>query len=143
MKERILLRKSLFLLLVFMFLGVQFGFSKKYTIKFATLAPEGSTWMKVMDELNSAVKEATNGEVVFKIYPGSIQGDEKDVLRKIRLGQLHSAGFTGVALGEILPEARILDSPMLFKTHEEVDHITSLLYEDFSRRFEEEGYVLL
>ena len=143
MKERILLRKSLFLLLVFMFMGVQFGFSKKYTIKFATLAPEGSTWMKVMDELNSAVQEATNGEVVFKIYPGSIQGDEKDVLRKIRLGQLHSAGFTGVALGEILPEARILDSPMLFKTHEEVDHITSLLYEDFSRRFEEEGYVLL
>lgn len=118
-------------------------FAQKHIIKFATLAPEGSTWLKVMDELNNDVSQLTNGEVKFKIYPGGIQGDEKDVLRKIRLGQLQSAGFTGVGLGEILSEARIFDSPLLFKNYQEVDHITSLLYEEFSRKFEEAGYVLL
>jgi TRAP-type C4-dicarboxylate transport system substrate-binding protein len=118
-------------------------FSQKHTIKFATVAPEGSTWLKVMDELNNDVSQLTNGEVKFKIYPGGIQGDEKDVLRKIRLGQLHSAGLTGVGLGEILSEARIFDSPFLFKNYQEMDHITNLLYEEFSRKFEEAGYVLL
>ncbi len=117
--------------------------AQKYIIKFATLAPEGSTWLKVMDDLNSEVTKLTNGEVKFKIYPGGIQGDEKDVLRKIRLGQLHSAGFTGVGIGEILSEARILDSPLLFRDYQEVDHITGLLYDEFSRKFEDAGYVLL
>ncbi len=140
-KERIVRN---FLVMVFLVLFMsQMGFAQKYTIKFATLAPEGSTWMKVMEEFNAEIKNLTNGEVAFKIYPGGIQGDEKDVLRKIRFGQLHSAGFTGVGLGEILYESRILDAPFLFFSHEEVDYITRLLYDDFSEKFEEEGYILI
>jgi len=120
------------------------GYSqKKVVIKFATLAPEGSTWLKVMREYNQEIQKLTNGTVKFKIYPGGIQGDEKAVVRKIRLGQLHSAGFTGVGLGEILPEVRILDSPLLFQSYEEVDYVTNLLYPDFDKKFEEVGYILL
>ena len=116
---------------------------KKYVIKFATLAPERSTWMKVMRELDAEIRKSTNGAVRFKIYPGGIQGDEKDVLRKIRLGQLHSAGFTGVGLGEILPEVRILDAPMLFKNYEEVDYVTDKLFDEFSQKFRKKKFVLL
>jgi TRAP-type C4-dicarboxylate transport system substrate-binding protein len=137
------LKRISLLILIAVICFYQAGFSKKFIIKFATLAPEGSTWLKVMEEMNADISQETGGEVVFKIYPGGIQGDEKDVLRKIRLGQLHSAGFTGVGLGEILSEARILDSPMLFRKNEEVDYVTSLLYDDFSARFEDKGYVLL
>jgi len=117
--------------------------AQKHIIKFATVAPEGSTWLTVMNELDNEISQLTNGEVKFKIYPGGIQGDEKDVLRKIRLGQLHSAGFTGVGVGEILSEARIFDSPLLFNNYQEMDHITGLLYDEFSRKFEEAGYILL
>ncbi len=116
---------------------------KKYVIKFATLAPERSTWMKVMREFDADVRQATNGQVRFKIYPGGIQGDEKDVLRKIRLGQLHSAGFTGVGLGEILPEVRILDAPMLFRNYDEVDYVSNQLFDEFSQKFREKKFVLL
>jgi TRAP-type C4-dicarboxylate transport system substrate-binding protein len=113
------------------------------TVKFATLAPDGSTWMNVMNDFATAVKEQTGGKVKFKIYPGGIQGDELDVIRRIRNGQLHSAGFTGVGLGEILPEVRILDSPFLFKSHEEVDYVSKKLFDLFAQRFEEKGYILL
>ncbi len=135
--------KRVFLILLTFLTMVNLSFSQKYKIKFATLAPEGSTWLKVMEEYNREIQKLTNGEVKFKIYPGGIQGDEKDVLRKIRFGQLHSAGFTGVGLGEILPEVRILDSPLLFLNYDEVDYITGLLYDEFSRKFEEVGYVLI
>ena len=112
-------------------------------IKFATVATEGSTWMKVMHELAKAVEDSTNGDVKFKIYPGAVQGDEKDVLRKMRIGQIHSAGFTGFGLGEILPEVRIMDAPFLFNTYEEVDYVSNKLSNYFAQKFEEKGYILL
>ena len=112
-------------------------------IKFATLAPDGSTWMKVMKEYAKAIEDSTSGQVKFKIYPGGVSGDEPVVLRKIRVGQLHSAGFTGVGLGEILSEIRILDSPFLFRSTEEVDFINSKYFDFFAEKFEEKGFILL
>lgn len=112
-------------------------------VKFATLAPEGTTWMKTMRQFNDEVSAKTGGRVKFKIYAGGVSGDEKDVARKIRLGQLHAAGFTGVGLGEIAPETRILDTPFLFKSPAETDHIYKMLDTDFRGIFESKGYVLL
>jgi len=117
------------------------GFAQQ--IKFATVAPEGSTYLKVLREYTSEVEKLTNGKVTFKIYPSQIQGDEKDVLRKIRLGQLHSAGFTGVGLGEIMSEIRVLELPMLFRNSDEVDYITSKFYDLFDKKFEENGFIIL
>ncbi|MFQ5693707.1 MAG: TRAP transporter substrate-binding protein DctP [Nitrospinota bacterium] len=112
-------------------------------IKFATLAPDGSTWMKVMRQFARAVKEKTGGQVRFRIYPGGVQGDEKNVVQKIRIGQLHSAGFTGVGLGEILPEVRVLELPFLFFREEEVDFVHERIDPRLSRAFERKGFVLL
>lgn len=112
-------------------------------IKFASLAPEGSTWLNIMKEYDAAVRGESNGKIKFKIYAGGIMGDEKTVLRKIRLGQLHSAGFTGVGLGEILPEVRIFDSPFLFQNYAEVDFITNKFHKRFADAFKEKGYILL
>lgn len=120
--------------------GIVFG---ETTIRFATVAPEGSTWMKVMREYVKAVQDATNDEIEFKIYPGQVAGDEKDVLRKIRIGQLDSGGFTGVGLGEILPEVRIMDSPFLFKSYDEVDYVAKSFFDYFAKKFDEKGFILL
>jgi TRAP-type C4-dicarboxylate transport system substrate-binding protein len=117
--------------------------SAQTIIKFATVAPEGSTWMNVMTDFSQAVSTQTDGKVKFKLYPGGQAGDEPVVLRKIRIGQYHSAGFTGVALGEILPEVRILDAPFLFRSHEEIDYISGKLFDYFSAKFEEKGFILL
>jgi len=115
----------------------------RHLIKFATLAPEGSTWMKVMRDFARSVKEKTGGQVRFRIYPGGVQGDEKDVVRKIRIAQLHSAGFTGVGLGEILPEVRILELPFLFLKEGEVDFVHQKVDPRLMKDFEKKGFVLL
>ncbi len=128
------------LLLLFIFSQAS---AQEYTIKFATLAPEGTTWLNVMKEFDSAIRKESGGKLGFKIYPGGVQGDEKDILRKIRLGQLHSTGITGVGIGEIAPKARILDSPFLFKTYDEVDHIYKTFDKDFRDAFDQGGYILL
>ncbi|MBI3550933.1 MAG: TRAP transporter substrate-binding protein DctP [Elusimicrobia bacterium] len=112
-------------------------------IKFATLAPEGSTWMKVMNELNTELQEKTKGELKFKMYPGGISGDEKDVVKKVKIGQLHAAGFTGVGLGEIAPEVRILDAPWLFRSDKELDFVYKAFDKDLSAAIDKGGFVLL
>ncbi|VAX28655.1 TRAP-type C4-dicarboxylate transport system, periplasmic component [hydrothermal vent metagenome] len=123
--------------------GVSFAGDKKTRIKFATLAPEGSSWMKEIRRLADAVEKKTKGRVTFKFYPGGVSGDEKDVIRKMRVGQIHAAGFTGVGLGQILPEVRVLDLPFLFETDEQVQHVYEKLNDYFYARFEEKGYILL
>lgn len=114
-----------------------------FVIKFATVAPEGSAWMKTMRELDGAIKEKTGGQVVFRIYAGGVAGDELDVLRKIRIGQIHAAAFSGVGFGEILPMVRVMDLPFLFKNPEEVDRVHTEMEEHFSSRFREKGFELL
>lgn len=117
--------------------------AQQYTIKFATLAPEGSTWINVMKEYDQVIRKESGGRLGFRIYPGGVAGDEKDVLRKIRLGQFQSAGITGVGIGEIAKSARILDAPFLFKNHAEVDYVLEQYDAELRKEFESGGYVLL
>ena len=120
-----------------------FAGSPEYVIKFSTLAPEGSAWMQEMRALSADIEQATDGNVSFKFYPGGVSGDEIDVIRKVRVGQIHAAGFTGVGLGEILPEVRVLDLPFLFDTDAQIQHVYEKMNPYFSAEFEKNGYVLL
>ncbi len=117
--------------------------AKTYKIKMATLAPEGSSWMKRFHEASRAIEKKSGGRLKLKIYAGGIMGDEPDVIRKIRIGQLQGAAVTGIGLGIIQPAVRVLDLPFLFKSYEELDYIRETLSSDFEKMFEERGYVLL
>jgi len=129
--------------LVLTLLFLNFTFSQEYLIKVATIAPDGSTWIKVLREYDSQIRKESNGRIGFKIYAGGVAGDEIDVLKKIRIGQYHAAGFTGVGIGEIAPNLRVLDSPFLFKSYDEVDYIYQKFNDEFEREIERGGFVLL
>ncbi len=112
-------------------------------VKFATLAPEGSTWIKIMREYDAAIRAQSGGRLGFKIYAGGVAGDEKDVVRKIKLGQYNAAGFTGVGINEIAKKVRVLDAPFLFKNHDDVDFIVNKFDKEFQQALEDGGFVLL
>jgi len=118
-------------------------YAQQYIIKFATIATEGSTWMNVMRDYDAAIRKESGGRLGFKIYAGGVQGEDKDVMRKIRLGQLHSAGITGVGVGEISPKLRVLDSPFLFRNYAEVDHFTEAFGQELDQEFRKNDFVLL
>lgn len=133
---------SVFSLAVFLAVLPQQGRAQQYTIKFATLATEGSTWINVFREYDAAIRKESGGRMGFKIYAGT-QGEDKDVMRKIRLGQLHSAGITGVGTGEISSKLRILDAPFLFRNYDEVDYFHSVMGPELEQEFLNNGFVLL
>ena len=115
----------------------------KFQIKFATLAPDGSTWMKTMRAIDEEVRERTENRLGFKFYAGGVQGDEKDVLRKIRNGQLHSGGFTGFGLGSIVSEVRVMELPFMFESLDELDHLRGELNQYFDGLFDQAGWINL
>ncbi|CUS87408.1 TRAP transporter substrate-binding protein DctP, partial [Candidatus Kryptobacter tengchongensis] len=129
-------------LLLFFFL-LNFAIAQEYLIKVATIAPEGSTWINVLREYDAQIRKESNGRLGFKIYAGGVAGDEIDVLKKIRIGQYHAGGFTGVGIGEIAPNLRVLDSPFLFKSYDEVDYIYQKFNDEFEKEIEKGGFVLL
>lgn len=86
-------------------------------IKVGVLAPEGTGWAKIIKKMTSEIKEATKGNVEFKVYYNGSQGDEQDVLRKIRLGSLQGGIFTGKTLGDISGDVRIMEVPYTFNSN--------------------------
>lgn len=112
-------------------------------IKFATLAPKGSTWMKSFDAMAKDIRTKTDGDIKFRFYANGIQGDEIDVIRKMRAGLLHAGAMTATGLGEINEEVLIFQLPRLFKTYQELDHVRNYLREDLDRVFLDKGYVLI
>jgi TRAP-type C4-dicarboxylate transport system substrate-binding protein len=119
------------------------GAEKSLIIKLATLAPEGSSWMKTINALNTEVMKKTENRVQFRIYPGGVLGDEMDVLRKMKIGQIQAAALTSGGLSAIFKEVDVLQVPFLFNNYEEADFILNKMDAFFRKGFEENGYVPL
>jgi len=129
----------LFLLLVFSTGSI----AETYVLKFATLMPTGTAWSKILDEWVKEVEQKSDGRIKFKMYSGGVMGDEPDVLRKIRKGQLHGGMFTGYGIGRIYSPARVLEMPFLFRNVEESDYIREQIMPDLEVGFRESGFELL
>ncbi len=111
------------------------------TLKIATIAPEGSSWMKDMRAGAKAVEEKTGGRVKFKFYGGGVQGNERQVRRKMRTGQLNGGAFSSGGLNGFQKDADLFSLPLLFNTIEEARYVRNHLEPELRQRLEEAGYV--
>jgi TRAP-type C4-dicarboxylate transport system substrate-binding protein len=103
------------------------GLARAVELKLATIAPEGSGWMKDLRAAGKEVAERTGGRVVIKFYGGGIQGPDKKVLRKIRIGQLQGGIFTANGLAERYKDMNLYGLALLFNSQAEVDYVRSKL----------------
>jgi TRAP-type transport system periplasmic protein len=110
--------------------------------RIATLAPPGSAWMKVLDRGAAEIERATDGRVKTTYYAGGSQGDERDVVRKMRLGQLDGAALTSVGLSMIDESIRVLELPMMFRDVQEMDYVRNKMWPYFQKKFDEKGFIL-
>lgn len=113
------------------------------TLKIATIAPAGTTWMKEMKKGANNIKKATDGRVKLKFYPGGVMGNDKSVHRKIKIGQLQGGAFTSGGLAHIDPAIQSLSLPMIFNSEDEVEYVREKLDSSLKKSMEENGFVLL
>lgn len=119
------------------------GQAAAQTIKMGTLAPKGSPWFDIMQDMTDAWSDASDGKLTVRIYPGGAIGDERDMVRKMGIGQLHGAMLTMEGLAMIVPEIQIFSLPLLLRTDEEVDYVLERIGPDLEKLFEARGYKIL
>lgn len=113
------------------------------TIKLGTVAPEGSPWHLMVREMGDAWFKASSGKVQLRIYPGGVAGDEPDMVRKMRVGQLHAAMIANQGLTQIVPDIQALQMPLMLTNYAEVDYVKERLAAKLEALFEAKGFKVL
>ncbi len=117
------------------------GNSYGTVLKIATLSPEGSDWMKVLRRSAQQISEQTSGSVKLKIYSGGVMGDDKAVMRKMRIGQLQGAVLTSGGLVNSYKDIGIYGLPMLFRNQAEVDFTRAKIDPVLMNGLSEKGFI--
>ncbi len=109
--------------------------------KIATVAPEGSEWMQAIRAAATEIRNQTDGRVTVKLYGGGVMGNEKQVLRKIRIGQLQGGAFTANGFAERYPDIVVYGLPLTFDSQAEVDYVRQRMDATLAKGIEEAGFV--
>jgi TRAP-type C4-dicarboxylate transport system substrate-binding protein len=112
-------------------------------VKLATLVPDGSVWDKAIKGMGAEWSQATQGRVALRVYPGGVAGDEPDVVRKMRIGQLQAAALTITGLSNIDEGFRAFAIPMFFDSYPELFHVLARMEPMLKARLEAKGFVLI
>ena len=113
------------------------------TLSIATLAPPGSTWMKVFEAWNREIRRRSNQTLQLRFYAGGVQGDESEVIRKIRTGRLDGAAITAVGLSQIHRPALVFQMPGILRGYEQLDAARAAITPEMNPHFAQAGFQLL
>lgn len=113
------------------------------TIKLGSLAPEGTPYHQALLDIAQAWKTISGGKVQLRIYPGGVVGDDADMIRKMRIGQLNGAALSSMSAISIVPDIEALSFPTLVRTDEEFDRVITEVAPDLERQFNEKGFTVV
>ncbi len=112
-------------------------------IKLGTLAPQGSTWHQLLQQMAADFAKASGGKVELKIYAGGTQGSEGEMIRKMSIGQLQAASMTAIGLREITPDPQAEDVPFMIDSYEEYDFVHEKVRGKLDEAVAKKGYQVL
>ncbi|MEI8259514.1 MAG: TRAP transporter substrate-binding protein DctP, partial [Deltaproteobacteria bacterium] len=113
------------------------------TLTLASLAPSGSTWMRALEAWNRELRRRSGGQLSFRLYPNGVQGDESEIVRKIRAGRLDAGAMSAVGLAQIHRPTLAFQLPGLFDDYAQLDRSRAALRPELDAAFDHAGYTLL
>jgi TRAP-type transport system periplasmic protein len=113
------------------------------TIKLGTLAPNNSSYYDILRDLGEEWAKISNGSIRLRIYAGGVAGDDPDMVRKMRIGQLDAALVAGSGLYEIAHETKAIQMPMMFRDDEEWDHVRTQIAAKLEKIYAAKGFRVL
>lgn len=111
------------------------------TFKIATIAPDGTSWMRAMRQGAADIKKRTDGRVKLRFYPGGVMGDDKSMLRKIRIGQLQGGALSGGGLSQVYPDANLYGLPYMFRSFAEIDYVRQRMDSQILQGLQDAGFI--
>jgi len=112
-------------------------------IRLGTLVPKGSRWHEILLAMGEEWKQASGGKIELKIYPGGEQGDEPEMVQKIRIKKLQAVAISGAGLSGIDAAVSALQLPMMLDSYEELDYVRDRISERLEKGLAQRGFVVL
>jgi TRAP-type C4-dicarboxylate transport system substrate-binding protein len=113
------------------------------TLRFATVAPEGSAWAREIRRFARDVEDESHGELHIKVYFGAIAGDELQMAERMRREQLDGVISGGMVCAREATSLRVLRLLGLVRDRSEAIYLINRLRSTFEREFEAHGLVAL
>jgi TRAP-type C4-dicarboxylate transport system substrate-binding protein len=117
--------------------------AQRVLIKMGTVAPDGSPWHQILQQMGQDWRNISGGQVELRIYPGGVLGDEPDMIQKMRIGQLQAVALSGSGLSRLEPAVACLQIPLLIDSYEELDYVRDRMAPRLEQAIEKKGYVVL
>jgi TRAP-type C4-dicarboxylate transport system substrate-binding protein len=112
-------------------------------IRLGTMVPKGSPWHQILLNMGEEWKKASDGKVELKIYPGGEQGDEPEMVQKIRIKKLQAVAISGAGLSGIDAATAALQIPMMLNSYEELDYVRDHISERLEKGLAARGFIVL
>ncbi len=107
----------------------------KRVIRTATLAPRGSSIYRSFKKLDKVVRNVSDGAWSAQVFSGGIAGDEKDVIRKMRVGQMDAAVLTTTGLSQIVKQVALLDTPGVVDSYADLEAVEKEMFGEWQEMF--------
>lgn len=112
-------------------------------INLGTVAPPNSAWHEILQQMQQDWERISGGRVQLRVYPGGSLGDDSEMLRKVRIGQLQAVAMTSIGLALIDEGVDALHIPMLFDSYAELDHVRKAMAPKLETRLSGKGFNVL
>ncbi len=117
--------------------------SAQTIIRLGTLVPKGSRWHEILLNMGEEWKKASGGKVELKIYPGGEQGDEPEMVQKLRIKKLQAVALSGAGLSGIDAAVAALNVPMMLASNQELDYVRDHVSERLEKGLAQHGFIVL
>ncbi len=112
-------------------------------IRLGTLVPKDSAWYQILLKMGEDWKRVSNGKIELHIYPGGEQGDEPEMVEKVRIKKLQAVALSGAGLSGIDADVSALQIPLMLDSYEELDYVRDHISERLQKGLEKRGYIVL
>jgi len=137
-----MLTNSIKMVIFTIFLSISMTANAKVVIKLATAAPKDSIWHEQLKTIDQRWQAASDGEVSLRIYAGTL-GDEDDILRRIRVGQLDAGSITSAGLSSIHIATKSMHIPLAFNSNEEMEYVRNGIAKELEPLLAAKGFKVL
>ncbi len=125
------------------FLSIAVEAQRGLRVRIGTLVPDGSLWDETIHVMAQEWSRISDGAVRVQVFAGGVLGDEIEMVRKVRQGQLQAVALSSVGLSRIDESVACLQIPMLIESYEELDYVRERIAPTLEERIEAKGFKVL
>ncbi len=112
-------------------------------IRVGTLAPRDSVWGKTLAAWAASVQQESGGQLKVSLYFGGSQGDEPELVQKVRDKTMDGAALSGTGLAAFSRDVAALELPCVLPSYSRLDRARNAVRAKVAEGFDRSGVRLL